>query len=104
MQFAVIAKKLQSIEFLNHNTPFGLGPNCAADVGQTPHSTGASATKLQLTAVCGLFHVSWLKNTLRFKAFEDEKRSNVTPHGNFCRCIKRTTGGASSNEKASAIS
>jgi hypothetical protein len=51
----------------------------------------------------GFFHVSWLKNTLKFKAFEEEERSTVPPH-NVCRCTKRTAGGASSSVTGSAIS
>jgi len=50
------------------------------------------------------YPVSCPKNTLTGKAFEGEERYKITPHSNFCRCTKRTIGGATSSGKASGIS
>jgi hypothetical protein len=55
--------------FKSQHTPT-LGPTCAADVGQTPHSTGASA-KLPSHCFMRVSPVSCLKNAMIGKAFED---------------------------------
>jgi hypothetical protein len=59
------------------------GQTCKADVGRTPNSTALSATKHPSHCSIRVFPVSCLKHTLRGKAFEDEKRSKVTPTATY---------------------
>jgi len=40
---------------------------------------------------------------MRDEAFEEEEQSTVTPHCNFYRCTKQTTGGAFSNGRVFGI-
>jgi len=82
----------------------GLGPTCAAGVGRTAHSVGASSTKLPSHCCMPVFTVSCLKHTVGGKAFEDEERSKVPPHSNLYCCTKRTAGGASGSGSAPGIS
>jgi hypothetical protein len=79
MQFAQGSRNVGLLRGRSQHTR-ALGPTCAADVGQTPHSTGASATKLPSHGSMRVFNVSCLMNTLIGKAFEDVGRieNNVT--------------------------
>ena len=86
----------------SQRTP-ALGPTCTADVCQTAHSSGSSATKLPSHCCMPIFTVSCLKHTVRGKAFEDEERSKVPPHSNLYRCTKRTTGSGSGRGSASGM-
>jgi len=103
IHFADMTKKWRSVESQITVHP-SLGPTFAADFGRTPHSAGASVTKLPSLCSMRVFPLSCLKHNLRSKAFEDEEQSKVTPHSNLYRCTKQTTGGASSSGRASGIS
>jgi hypothetical protein len=71
-------KKCRAVAWQTTGTR-ALGPTCAADVGQTSHSAGASATKHPSHGSMRGFKVSCLMNTLIGKAFEDVGRiENVT--------------------------
>ena len=68
----------------------------------TPHRRVNHTTPPQFSM--RVFPLSFLKHTLRGKAFEVENRSKVTSHSNLYRCTDRTAVGASSSGRASAIS
>jgi hypothetical protein len=73
MQFVLMTKNAGLLRGKSQRTPT-LGPNWAADVAATPHSTAVSATKHPSHGSMRVFPVSCLKNTLRGKALEDEER------------------------------
>jgi len=103
MQLVVMTSNVGLLSGKSQRTP-ALGLTGSDDVGRTPRSTCATATKLPSHGSMLFFYVSCGKKSLRGKAIGDEERSKVTPHSNLYRCTKRTTGGASSSGRASGIS
>ena len=57
----------------------GLGPNCAADVGRKPRSTGASATKHPSHVSTRAFCVFCIQNSLIGKLFQGVERIKYNP-------------------------